>query len=48
MKITLLEAKSMKQDVVGTEHLLMSILKNKENLVTQMLSKWDVTHTRSI
>ena len=44
LKITLLEAKSMKQDVVGTEHLLMSILKNKENLVTQMLSKWDVTY----
>ncbi|MEZ5053246.1 MAG: ATP-dependent Clp protease ATP-binding subunit [Chitinophagales bacterium] len=44
LKITLLEAKSMKQDTVGTEHLLLSILKNKENLVTQMLSKWDVTY----
>ena len=44
LKITLLEAKSMKQDTVGTEHLLLSILKNKENLITQLLSKWDVTY----
>ena len=44
LKITLLEAKSMKQETVGTEHLLLSILKNKENLVTQILSKWDITH----
>jgi ATP-dependent Clp protease ATP-binding subunit ClpC len=39
LKITLLEAKSMKQETVGTEHLLLSILKNKENIVTQLLSK---------
>ena len=44
LKITLLEAKSMKQDTVGTEHLLLSILKNKENIVSQLLSKWDVTY----
>ena len=44
LKITLLEAKSMKQDIVGTEHLLLSILKNKENIVSQLLSKWDVTY----
>ncbi len=44
LKITLLEAKSMKQETVGTEHLILSILKNKENVVTQMLSKWDVTY----
>ncbi len=44
LKITLLEAKAMKQDTVGTEHLVLSILKNKENIVTQLLSKWDVTY----
>jgi ATP-dependent Clp protease ATP-binding subunit ClpC len=44
LKITLLEAKSMKQETVGTEHLVLSILKNKENIVTQLLSKWDVTY----
>ncbi len=44
LKITLLEAKSMKQDTVGTEHLLLSILKNKENVVTQLLNKWDINY----
>jgi ATP-dependent Clp protease ATP-binding subunit ClpC len=44
LKITLLEAKSMKQETVGTEHLMLSILKNKDNLVTQVLNKWDVTY----
>ncbi|MCB0507555.1 MAG: ATP-dependent Clp protease ATP-binding subunit [Bacteroidetes bacterium] len=44
LKITLLEAKSMRQDTVGTEHLILSILKNKENIVTQLLSRWDVTY----
>ncbi len=44
LKITLLEAKSMKQETVGTEHLILSILKNKENIATQILSKWDVTY----
>ncbi|MFN8294642.1 MAG: ATP-dependent Clp protease ATP-binding subunit [Chitinophagales bacterium] len=44
LKITLLEAKSMKQETVGTEHLILSILKNKENIVTQLLGKWDVTY----
>ncbi|MFN8282188.1 MAG: ATP-dependent Clp protease ATP-binding subunit [Chitinophagales bacterium] len=44
LKITLLEAKSMKQETVGTEHLLLSILKNKENIVTQLLNKWDINY----
>ncbi len=44
LKITLLEAKSMRQDTVGTEHLLLSILKNKENVVSQLLSKWDISY----
>jgi ATP-dependent Clp protease ATP-binding subunit ClpC len=44
LKITLLEAKSMKQETVGTEHLILSILKNKENIVTQLLNKWDINY----
>ncbi len=44
LKITLLEAKSMKQETVGTEHLVLSILKNKENIVTQLLNKWDINY----
>ncbi|MCB9034972.1 MAG: ATP-dependent Clp protease ATP-binding subunit [Chitinophagales bacterium] len=44
LKITLLEAKSFKQDTVGTEHLLLAILKNKDNLITQILGKWDINY----
>jgi ATP-dependent Clp protease ATP-binding subunit ClpC len=44
LKITLLEAKSMQQDTVATEHLVLAILKNKDNLATQLLNKWDVTY----
>jgi len=44
LKITVLEAKVMKSDVIGTEHLMLSILKNKDNLVTQMLAQYDVDY----
>jgi ATP-dependent Clp protease ATP-binding subunit ClpC len=44
LKITVLEAKVMKSDVIGTEHLLLSILKNKDNLATQLLSQYDVDY----
>ncbi|MFN8308491.1 MAG: ATP-dependent Clp protease ATP-binding subunit [Chitinophagales bacterium] len=44
LKITVLEAKVLKSDVIGTEHLLLSILKNKDNIVTQILNKYDVTY----
>ncbi|MFN8276478.1 MAG: ATP-dependent Clp protease ATP-binding subunit [Chitinophagales bacterium] len=44
LKITVLEAKVLKSDVIGTEHLLLSILKNKDNIVTQVLNKYDVTY----
>lgn len=39
LKITVLEAKMMKSDVIGTEHLLLSILKNKDNIVSNILLK---------
>ncbi|MCS6819053.1 MAG: ATP-dependent Clp protease ATP-binding subunit, partial [Chitinophagales bacterium] len=39
LKITVLEAKQMKSDVIGTEHLLLSILKNKDNIVSGILMK---------
>jgi ATP-dependent Clp protease ATP-binding subunit ClpC len=39
LKITVLEAKLMKSDVIGTEHLLLSILKNKDNVVSNLLLK---------
>jgi ATP-dependent Clp protease ATP-binding subunit ClpC len=44
LKITVLEAKVLKSDVIGTEHLMLSILKNKDNVVTQLLSQYDVDY----
>jgi len=44
LKITVLEAKVLKSDVIGTEHLLLSILKNKDNIVTALLAQQDVDY----
>ncbi len=44
LKITILEAKMLKSELIGTEHLLLSILKNKENLATQILKDFDVDY----
>ncbi len=38
LKITVFEAKVMRSDVIGTEHLMLSILKSKDNIVSQLLS----------
>ena len=44
LKITVLEAKVLKSDVIGTEHLLLSILKNPDNVATQLLKQFDVDY----
>jgi len=44
LKIMVLEAKVLKSDSIGTEHLLLSILKNENNVVTQILGKYDVDY----
>ncbi len=44
LKVTVLEAKVLKSDLIGTEHLMLSILKNKENIATQILSQFDVDY----
>ena len=44
IRITLLEAKSYKSPQVETEHLMLSILKNKENVATQLLQQYDVDY----
>ena len=44
LKVTVLEAKVLKSDVIGTEHLLLSILKNKDNVATQILGQHDVDY----
>jgi len=44
IRITVLEAKSLKSNLVETEHLMLSILKNKENIATQILNQFDVDY----
>src|SRR6476646_9222534 len=44
IRITVLEAKSLKSSTVETEHLMLSILKNKENIATQILNQFDVDY----
>ncbi len=44
LKITYLEAKLYKSDVIGTEHLLLSLLRDEENIAAQILSKYDINY----
>lgn len=44
LKITYLEAKIFKAQLIGTEHLLLSILRDPDNLATQILNKYDVVY----
>jgi ATP-dependent Clp protease ATP-binding subunit ClpC len=44
LKITYLEAKIFKTEEIGTEHLLLSILRQEDSLATQILSKFDVNY----
>ncbi len=44
IRVTVLEAKALKSPLVETEHLLLSILKNKENIATQILNQFDVDY----
>ncbi len=46
IRITVLEAKALKSPTVETEHLLLSILKNKENVATQILHQYEVDYER--
>lgn len=46
IRITVLEAKALKSATVETEHLMLSILKNKENVATQILGNLDVDYER--
>src|SRR6202000_2252459 len=40
IRVTVLEAKALKSTTVETEHLMLSILKNKENIATQILNQF--------
>ncbi|MDX2003474.1 MAG: ATP-dependent Clp protease ATP-binding subunit [Chitinophagales bacterium] len=44
LKITVLEAKVLKSDIIGTEHLLLSILKNTDNIATQLLKQHEIDY----
>ncbi|MCZ2444605.1 MAG: ATP-dependent Clp protease ATP-binding subunit [Flavobacteriales bacterium] len=43
-KVTYLEAKLLKSSIIGTEHLLLAILKDEMCLATQILNKFKITY----
>jgi ATP-dependent Clp protease ATP-binding subunit ClpC len=44
LRVTYLEAKNFKTNLVGTEHLLLAILRDEDNLAAQILTKFQLTH----
>src|SRR5690554_649826 len=44
LKITYLEAKIFKSQLIGTEHLLLSILRDEDNIATQILQKFETSY----
>ncbi len=44
LKITYLEAKLFKSAVIGTEHLILSILKDEDNVATKSLQKFKIDY----
>lgn len=44
LKITYLEARVFKSPVIGTEHLLLSILKDEDNIATKSLHSFNVNY----
>ena len=44
LKITYLEAKIFKSSLIGTEHLLLSILKDEDNVATKALGSFNIDY----
>jgi len=44
IRVTVLESKALKSPLVETEHLMLSILKNRENIATQILGQFDIDY----
>lgn len=44
LRITYLEAKLYKSDIIGTEHLLLSLLREDENIASAILHQFGVTY----
>lgn len=48
LKIMYLEAKVFKSSLIGTEHLLLSILKSKESIACQTLNKYGILYENAM
>lgn len=44
LKITYLEAKIFKSELIGTEHLLLAILKDEDSTITKILNQYGITY----
>ncbi len=44
LKITQIESKIYKSDVIGTEHILLSLLRDEDNIATQIMHQFNVTY----
>ena len=44
MKLSVLEAKAFKSEVISIEHLMLSILRNSENIVSQVLAEYEISY----
>jgi len=44
LKITQIESKIYKAEVIGTEHLLLSLLRDEDNIATQILHQFNITY----
>ncbi len=44
LKITQIESKIYHSDVIGTEHILLSLLRDDDNIATQILHQFNVTY----
>lgn len=44
LKVTFLEAKLLKSELIGTEHILLSVLKHQDNLAARVLLQFNVSY----
>jgi ATP-dependent Clp protease ATP-binding subunit ClpC len=44
LKITYLEARIFKTDIIGTEHLMLSVLRGEDNVASQVLSAYGINY----
>lgn len=44
LKVTYLEAKIFKSDLIGTEHLLLSLLRDEDNVAAQIMQQYAITY----